>query len=203
MFFSALEQFDVIQVFSFCFHSGISNVSLATIYSLSVFVFYLMVLRGSFFLSRDLTFRVLFFLFIYKTIKDNLSMQKIVYLNFISFIFFFVLMGNVSGLIPYYLTTTSYLIVTFFISSTCFIGLNIMGFRLHGLKMLQLFIPEGTPFPLIPMLIIIEIISYFARVASLSIRLFANMMAGHTLLKILAGFLWAALCSFSVWVIWI
>lgn len=201
-FFNALEQFDVIQVFYFCLYSGISNVSLAMIYSMLVLSFYLFKMDNSFFISKDVIFRTMFFLFIYKTVKENLNIKKIVYFNFISFVFLFVLFGNICGLIPYYLTTTSYLIVTFFLSCSCFIGLNIVGIRLHGQKMLCLFVPEGTPFILIPFLILIEIISYFARVASLAIRLFANMMAGHTLLKILSGFLWALLSGMTIWVMW-
>jgi ATP synthase subunit 6 len=186
---SALEQFDIIRVISHCKYSGVSNVGLASIYTTILMLSYFYVVFDSIYLSRDLMLKRFFLFSIYRTVKENFNVKNVTYFRFIASIFFVILFGNVTGLIPYYLTTTSYLVITLFISSVCFIGLNIIGIRLHGQKLFSLFVPEGTPFILTPFLIIIEIISYLARVASLSIRLFANMMAGHSLLKILAGFL--------------
>lgn len=97
---------------------------------------------------------------------------------------------NLIGMIPYSFTITSAFSITLFLSLGFFIGVNIIGCLIHGTDILNLFLPGGAPLPIVPFLIIIEIISYFARIFSLSIRLFANMMSGHTLLKILIGFSW-------------
>ena len=91
---------------------------------------------------------------------------------------------------PYSLTVTSHFIITLTLSLSFFIGLNIVGLRKHGSHMIGLFLPQGAPKQLLPLLFVIEIISYLARIFSLAIRLFANLMSGHTLLKILAGFAW-------------
>jgi F-type H+-transporting ATPase subunit a len=91
---------------------------------------------------------------------------------------------NFFGLIPYSFALTSYFSVTFFFSFIFFFTLFFIGILLHGLQVLNLFIPPGTPFLILPLLFCIEVISYFARVFSLAIRLFANITAGHILLYI-------------------
>ena len=100
-------------------------------------------------------------------------------------------MLNLIGLVPYSFTLTSHLIVTFALALFMFIGLNIICVRLHGLEFFSLFLPGGTSFLLALLLVPIELISYIFKPISLSIRLFANMMAGHTLLKVIAGFAWS------------
>jgi len=92
------------------------------------------------------------------------------------------------GMLPYSFTVTSHIIVTFMLAAIIFIGVTIIGFVKHGIKYLELFVPKGVPIILLPLIIIIEIISYLARPVSLSVRLFANMMAGHTMLKVFGGF---------------
>jgi F-type H+-transporting ATPase subunit a len=92
------------------------------------------------------------------------------------------------GMLPYSFTVTSHIIVTFILAAIIFIGVTILGFVKHGIKYLQLFVPKGVPIVLLPLIIIIEIISYLSRPVSLSVRLFANMMAGHTMLKVFGGF---------------
>jgi F-type H+-transporting ATPase subunit a len=92
------------------------------------------------------------------------------------------------GLVPYSFTVTSHIVITLGLASTIFIGINYVGIRIHGLHMLSLFLPPGAPLALAPLLVFIELVSYSFRVISLSLRLFANMMSGHCLLKILAGF---------------
>jgi ATP synthase subunit 6 len=91
-------------------------------------------------------------------------------------------------MIPYSFTVTSHLATTFYLALSAFIGINITAIKKNNLAIFNLFLPKGVPSFIIPFLILIELISYFARVFSLAIRLFANMMSGHTLLKILAGF---------------
>lgn len=103
-------------------------------------------------------------------------------------IFLFVLSLNLIGLIPYSFTLTSHLIVTLALSLAVFIGINIVCIRIHGIHFFSLFLPPGTSIVLAFLLVPIELISYVFKPVSLSIRLFANMMAGHTLLKVIAGF---------------
>jgi F-type H+-transporting ATPase subunit a len=97
-------------------------------------------------------------------------------------------MGNTLGMIPYGFTFTSHIVVTFTLAMIVFIGVTILGFVKHGTHFFRLFCPEGTPFYIIPLLVPVEIMSYFTRPVSLSVRLFANMMAGHAMLKIFGGF---------------
>src|SRR3546814_13392659 len=92
----------------------------------------------------------------------------------------FVLCGNLLGMVPYSFTLTSHIVVTFALAIIIFIGVTILGFVKHGLHFLTFFVPPGTPLLLMPLLIPIEIISYLSRPISLSVRLFANMLAGHT-----------------------
>jgi len=111
-------------------------------------------------------------------------------------LFFFVLCMNLIGLVPYSFTVTSHFIVTLILSLIIFLGMNIICIRIHGLKFFSLFLPSGTSFALSFLLVPVEIISYIFKPLSLAIRLFCNMMAGHTLLKVFAGFAWS-LMSFS------
>ena len=96
-------------------------------------------------------------------------------------------------MVPYSFTLTSHLIVTFSLALTIYIGFNIIGIKRHKLNFLSLLLPSGSNIWLVPILVPIEFISYFFRVISLPVRLFANMMAGHTLLKVIAGFAWSML----------
>ena len=105
--------------------------------------------------------------------------------------FFFIAFTNIIGLIPFSYTVTSHFIVTLSLSSTIFIGLNIISIRLHGIKFFSLFLPSGTSFILAFLLVPVELISFFFKPLSLAIRLFCNMMAGHTLLKVFVGFSWS------------
>ena len=98
-------------------------------------------------------------------------------------------------MIPYVFTTTSHIIVTLYFALAVFIGINIILIRTHGIYSLGLFLPGGAPIALAPLLVLIEVISYFIRVISLSVRLFANMMSGHILLKVLLGFAWTMMLN--------
>jgi len=110
------------------------------------------------------------------------------YFPFVFTLFMFVLFANFLGLIPYSYTVTSQIIVTFALAALVFIGVTIIGFIKHGLHFLRFFVPEGVPLVLLLLLVPIEILSYFIRPFTLSIRLFANMLAGHTMLAIFGGF---------------
>nr|YP_010632592.1 ATP synthase F0 subunit 6 [Cladonia didyma]WBP63362.1 ATP synthase F0 subunit 6 [Cladonia didyma] len=111
-----------------------------------------------------------------------------IYFPFIYTLFIFILINNLVGMVPYSFASTSHFILTFFISFTVVLGATILGFRKHGLKLFSLFVPAGCPLGLLPLLVLIEFISYLARNVSLGLRLAANILSGHMLLNILSGF---------------
>ena len=123
-----------------------------------------------------------------KMISDTAGSKAKPYFPFIFSLFMFVLFCNMLGMLPYSFTVTSHIIVTFALAAIIFVGVTIIGFVNHGVGYLKLFIPSGVPVFLLPLIVIIEIISYLSRPVSLSVRLFANMMAGHTMLKVFGGF---------------
>jgi F-type H+-transporting ATPase subunit a len=106
----------------------------------------------------------------------------------ISSLFIFILINNLVGMVPYSFAPTSHFIITFSISFTIVIGATILGFQIHALKFFSLFVPSGCPLGLLPLLVLIEFISYLSRSVSLGLRLGANILSGHMLLNILAGF---------------
>ncbi|MGB8313526.1 MAG: F0F1 ATP synthase subunit A [Aestuariivirga sp.] len=110
------------------------------------------------------------------------------YFPFVLTLFTFILFANVLGLIPYAFTVTSHIVITLALALVVFIGATIIGFIRNGFGYLKIFVPSGVPALLLPLVVLIEIVSYFIRPMSLSIRLFANMMAGHMMLKVMAGF---------------
>ena len=126
--------------------------------------------------------------FVSKMINDTAGSKAKPYFAFIFSLFMFVLFCNMFGMIPYTLTVTSHIIVTFVLASFIFIGVTIVGFAKHGFGYLKLFVPSGVPAVLLPLIVVIEVISYLSRPVSLSVRLFANMMAGHTMMKVFGGF---------------
>ena len=123
-----------------------------------------------------------------KMISDIAGSKAKPYFPFIFSLFMFVLFCNMLGMLPYSFTVTSHIIVTFALAAVIFIGVTIIGFVNHGIRYLKIFIPSGVPVVLLPIIVIIEIISYLSRPVSLSVRLFANMLAGHTMLKVFGGF---------------
>ena len=126
--------------------------------------------------------------FVSKMISDTAGSKAKPYFAFIFSLFMFVLFCNMFGMIPYTFTVTSHIIVTFVLAAFIFIGVTIVGFIKHGFGYLKLFVPSGVPIVLLPLIVVIEIISYLSRPVSLSVRLFANMMAGHTMMKVFGGF---------------
>ncbi len=118
-----------------------------------------------------------------------------VYFPFIYTLFVFVLMNNLIGMIPYSFASTSHFILTFSLSFTIVLGATILGFQKHGLEFFSLLVPAGCPLGLLPLLVLIEFISYLARNISLGLRLAANILSGHMLLNILAGFTYNIMTS--------
>ncbi len=126
--------------------------------------------------------------FIANMIDENVGKEGQAYFPFVFTLFMFILFGNLLGLIPYSFTFTSHIIVTFALAALVFIGVTIIGIVRHGFHFLSLFVPHGVPKVLLLLLVPIEVLSYFIRPFTLSIRLFANMLAGHTMLAIFGGF---------------
>jgi F-type H+-transporting ATPase subunit a len=126
--------------------------------------------------------------FIANLVRDNVGGEGRKYFPFIFTLFMFVLFCNVFGLIPYAFTVTSHIIVTLALALIVFIGVTVIGIIKNGFGFLRLFCPAGVPLFVLPLLIPIEIISYLIRPVTLSVRLFLNMMVGHTMLKVFAGF---------------
>jgi F-type H+-transporting ATPase subunit a len=126
--------------------------------------------------------------FVADMVETNAGHGAEPYFPFVFTLFMFVLFANFLGLIPYSFTVTSHIIVTFALAAFVFIGVTIIGIARHGTHFLRLFVPEGVPLVLLFLLVPIELLSYFIRPFTLSIRLFANMLAGHTMLAIFGGF---------------
>ena len=126
--------------------------------------------------------------FIADMVRENVGSEGRRYFPVIFSLFMFVLFSNFIGLLPYSFTVTSHLIVTFALAMVVFVGVTIIGFVKHGIRFFGFFLPHGVPIYVAPVLIPIEVLSYFVRPVSLSLRLFANMMAGHTMLKVFGSF---------------
>ena len=200
-FFSPLSQFEILPIFSLNLGFADFSVTNSTLVMI-ILSFFLIILFVLMFETPKLKLLFnnwqIFFQLQYALIKglvsDNInSNESSKFFPLVFCIFFFILCLNLVGLVPYSFTVTSHLIVTFAISVFIFIGLNIIAVKLQGTKIFLLFIPSGTSFALAFLLVPIELISYIFKPISLSIRLFANMMAGHTLLKVIAGFAYVLL----------
>lgn len=140
--------------------------------------------------------------FIHNLVRDNTGEEGLRYFPFIMTLFLFLAGLNVAGMIPGSFTATSQITTTAFMAVVVFVSVIVIGFKEQGLHFLGLFYPQGTPVYLAPLIIPLEIISFFARPLTLAVRLAANMVAGHVLLKIFASFVimlmgWFALASLA------
>ena len=122
-------------------------------------------------------------------VRDQIGANMEIYFPFIYSIFFYILIANLISNVPYSFAVTASGVVSLGLSLTIFIGVTILALSIHGIKFFSFFIPSGTPLALVPLLVLIELVSYLARAVSLGVRLFANITAGHTLLKILSTYL--------------
>jgi len=126
--------------------------------------------------------------FVASMLRDAAGSHGMKFFPFVFSLFMFVLVGNLLGLFPYFFTTTSHIIVTFMLALLVIGTVIVYGFMKNGLGFLKLFVPDGVPGILVPLVVLIEVISFLSRPISLSVRLFANMLAGHITLKVFAGF---------------
>jgi len=190
---SPLEQFEITPFVHFevgGMDLAFTNSSLAMVITVSVITLFLTlsVNTRSIIPSRIQLISELSYGFIAQLLKDTVGEQGRKYFPFVFTIFMFVLIGNMVGMLPYSFTFTSHIIVTFALAAVVFVGVTILGFAKHGMHFFSFFVIPGLPWYMLPLLIPIEVISYLSRPISLSVRLFANMLAGHTLIKVFAMF---------------
>lgn len=173
----------------------LTNITLILVQSLSICLFYQILIFGKFkgyiIPSRSQSLIENLYMLLGGIVEDNLGKKGLLYFPLIISLCLFILFSNVLGLVPYSFTTTSHFIVTLTISLSVFGIVNIISFQLHGLRAFTAFLPSGTSLSLSFILIPLEILSFFFKPLSLSLRLFANMIAGHTLLKVIGSFSWA------------
>ena len=126
--------------------------------------------------------------FVASMLRDAAGPSAMRFFPFVFSLFTFILVANLLGLFPYFFTVTSHIIVTFALALLVIGTVVVYGFYKNGLSFLKVFVPEGVPLVLLPLVVLIEVISFLSRPISLSVRLFANMLAGHITLKVFAGF---------------
>ncbi len=197
---SPLEQFEIVTILPlsiFGLNFSLTNSSLflllALILILSVFTFSFY--KHSLVPNRWQSVSETFYEVTSNMVQENLGRKGQQYFPFIFTLHILILICNLIGMVPYTFTVTSHIAFTFSLALSIFVGINIIGIQTHGFKFFNLFLPKGVPLPILPLLVTIEFISYIIKVFTLSIRLFANMTSGHTLLKIIAGFAWTMLSA--------
>lgn len=200
MIISPLEQFEIVTIFPIilgAFNISFTNFSLFLLLIILVSLFWinLSVYKPKVLPNYWQLIWEEFYRLTNNIIRENLGLKGEIYFPFIFSLHTFLLFSNLIGMIPYSFTVTSHIVFTFSLSMAIFIGINIVGIKTHGINFFSLFLPRGVPLIIIPLIITIEFLSYFIKVFTLAIRLFANMTSGHTLLKIIAGFSWTMLTS--------
>jgi len=201
MIASPLEQFSIITIVPL--HLGnlyfsFTNSALFMMFSTGYFVFLVWLVTvngGKLVPSKWQSIIEMVYEFVLNLVQEQIGEKGKIYFPIVFTTFTFLLCNNLIGMIPYSFTTTSHLIVTFSLSISTFIAVTIIGFQHHGIHFFSFLLPPGAPLMLAPFLVVIELISYTFRGISLGVRLFANMMAGHTLVKILSGFAWTMMSA--------
>ena len=196
---SPLEQFSIVSLIPLHFgnfYFSFTNSSFFMFLTTAFFLFFCSLVTfqgGGLIPSRWQSFLEMIYEFVANLVEEQIGQSGKKYFPFIFTLFTFLLFSNLIGMIPYSFTTTSHLIVTFTLSVSVFLGVTLIGFQIHGIHFFSFLLPPGAPLALAPFLVVIELVSYSFRAISLGVRLFANMMAGHTLVKILSGFAWTML----------
>ena len=188
-----MAQFEIkrlIPIEIFGFDASFTNASLYMVIAVALITSFLIFAMGrrSLVPSRFQSMAELSYEYIANMVRENLGEEGMKFFPWVFTIFIFILTLNLLGLIPHSFTVTSHIIVTFAFAAMVWITVTVIGFIRHGAGFLRLFVPAGIPIWLMPIIVPIELISYLIRPVSHSVRLFANMMAGHTMLKVFAGF---------------
>jgi F-type H+-transporting ATPase subunit a len=201
--FSPLDQFETFSLFGFNspivgnFYISFSNFGLYAFLVLIITVGLHYFTNNNFSIvpsSYSMAFESLYST-ISAIVRGQIGENKEIFLPFIYSLFVFVLISNLASNVPYNFAITSSIILCLGLSVTVFLGVTIMAIVKHQLKFFSFFVPAGTPLALVPLLVLIELVSYFARSVSLGLRLFANLTAGHTLVAILSSFLYKLFAS--------
>nr|WOA02301.1 ATP synthase F0 subunit 6 [Gloiopeltis furcata] len=197
---SPLEQFEIVTIFPLNFvglNFSLTNSSLFMIIGSLVFLFWtsLSFYNGTMVPNNWQLVKESLYETTASMVQDNLGSKGEFYFPFIFTLHMALLYFNLIGMVPYSFTVTSHIVFTFGLAASIFIGINIIGVQTHGFKFFALFLPRNVPLAIVPLLVTIEFLSYIVKVFTLSIRLFANMTSGHTLLKIIAGFAWTMLSA--------
>lgn len=191
---SPLEQFEVKTIFSLGEIAGVNidftNASLFMVLAAlgAVFFLYFSMSGRALIPGRMQSLVEILYEFIATTLNDTVGSEGKKYFPFIFTLFMFILFANLLGMVPGSFTVTSHLIVTLALAMIVFLGVTAIGFIRHGAHFLKFFVPEGAPMAIAVLMIPIELFSYLTRPVSLSVRLAGNMMVGHTMMKIVAGF---------------
>ena len=135
--------------------------------------------------------------FVASTLRDSAGKEGMKFFPFVFSLFIFILVANLFGMFPYFFTVMSHIVITFTLAMLVFITVILYGFMRNGLSFMKLFVPSGVPMAILPFVVAIEVLSFLSRPISLSVRLFANMLAGHITLKVFAGFI-TSLSAFGV-----
>lgn len=204
MFFSPLEQFEIYPLIPMrigSFDLSFTNSSFFLLLICLTFVFFTKLVYqsgGNYIPSRwQLLFENLY-TFTADMVEENIGKAGQTFMPFIFGLFAFLLLANTFGIVPYSFTVTSHLIVTFTLSAIVWFGKLYVGVQHHGIKILGILLPSGIPFAIVPFFVVVELLSFFIPLAALGIRLFANMIAGHILLKVIVGFCWSMMLAGNV-----
>ena len=201
---SPLDQFEIRDLLSLDIsllgntHLSLTNIGLYLLISIFIIISYSLlatnnnkIIPNNWSISQETLYST-----VYSIVINQINTNKgQIYFPFIYSLFIFILINNLIGLIPYSFAPTAHFILTFSISFTVVLGATILGFQKHGLKFFSLFVPSGCPLALLPLLVLIEFISYLSRNISLGLRLGANILSGHMLLSILGGFTYNIMTS--------
>jgi len=191
---SPFEQFEIIPEIA----PGLTNQNIFMLVAVTLIFafFFLIYANASLIPNRWQAFAESVYLFVLAMAVENIdSKHGQLYFPLIFAIFTFILFCNLLGMIPYSFTVTSHFVITCALGTSIFLGITILGITKHNIKFFSLFFPADVPLWLAPLLVVIEFATYCSRAISLPIRLFANMMSGHILLKIIAGFGYSMLSS--------
>lgn len=199
MIFSPLDQFKIAPLV----HFQIAGIDLSVTNFLLTSLLTLFVLQSFIFLIKEPSTNSFFIIpsgwqnliekiygLVSQLLSDIITTGSQKYFPVAIVLFMFILSNNLIGMVPYSFTITSHITLTFFLSFSIFVAMNIIGFQKHGMTFFSLFLPANTTFFLALILVPIELISFIAKPISLGVRLFINLMAGHSLLKVIVGFSW-------------
>ncbi len=195
MIFNPLEQFRILILQKLFFGNVDLSITNNTIILFIILIFFLSVfyvnyITNTYIPSRWQHFTESLYNFVLQLFKQQVNnIMAFKYFPLVLFVFSFILISNLIGLLPYGFTITGHIIFTFQIAFSLFFGITLINLFNNQLAFFNLFVPSGVPKPLVPFLVVIEVVSYLIRPFSLSVRLFANMLAGHTLLNILSAFI--------------